>query len=111
MWAVECCYRLCGLGEQDGSHDRPLSPRIKESSYTEKVMKVLDVPSTGKRGVVVGQGGRYGQVSRILAIPTNPRSTAQLAARQSLSTQAKIWRTLTQAQIAAWNTAAGAQPE
>ena len=72
-------------------------------------MKVLDVPSTGKRGVVVGQGGRYGQVSRTLAIPANPRTTAQLAVRQSLSTQAKIWRTLTQAQIAAWNTAAAAQ--
>jgi len=72
-------------------------------------MKILDVPSTGKRGVVVGQGGRYGQVSRILAIPTNPRSAAQLAARQALSNQAKKWRTLTQAQIAAWNTTAGAQ--
>jgi hypothetical protein len=72
-------------------------------------MKVLDVPSTGKRGVVVGQGGRYGQVSRTLAIPANPRTTAQLAVRQSLSTQAKIWRTLTQAQIAAWNTTAAAQ--
>ena len=72
-------------------------------------MKVLDVPSTGKRGVVVGQGGRYGQVSRTLAIPTNPRTTAQLAVRQALSTQAKKWRTLTQAQIAAWNTTAADQ--
>jgi hypothetical protein len=72
-------------------------------------MKVLDVPSTGKRGVVVGQGGRYGQVSRTLAIPTNPRTTAQLAVRQALSNQSKRWRTLTQAQIAAWNTAAADQ--
>ena len=72
-------------------------------------MKILDVPSTGKRGVVVGQGGRYGQVSRLLGIPMNPRTTAQLAARQSFSNQAKTWRTLTQAQIAAWNTAAAAQ--
>jgi len=59
--------------------------------------------------VVVGQGGRYGQVSRTLAIPTNPRTTAQLAVRQALSLQAKKWRTLTQAQIAAWNTAAADQ--
>lgn len=66
-------------------------------------MKILDVPQSGKRGITVSQGGRYGQISRALAIPTNPRTAGQLAVRQRLAAVAARWRTLTQAQRDAWD--------
>jgi hypothetical protein len=37
-------------------------------------MKILDIPQSGKRGLTVSQGGRYGQISRALVIPSNPRT-------------------------------------
>jgi hypothetical protein len=72
-------------------------------------MKVLDIPGSGKCGVIVRQGGRFGQFNRTLAIPSNPRSTAQLAVRNRLTTEARAWRALTQDQRNAWIEAAKAQ--
>ena len=71
-------------------------------------MKILDVPQSGKRGVTVSQGGRYGQISRALVIPTNPRTPAQMLIRNRLSGVAAMWRNLTQAQRDAWTAAAKA---
>lgn len=69
-------------------------------------MKIIDVPQAGKRGINVSQGGRYGQISRALVIPTNPRSEYQLERRQWLGNLAINWRGITEAQRIAWNTAA-----
>ena len=69
-------------------------------------MKILDVPQSGKRGVTVSQGGRYGQISRALVIPTNPRSAPQMLIRNRLSGVAAQWRQLTQDQRDAWTAAA-----
>ncbi len=38
------------------------------------VMKILDIPQSGKKGLNVSMNGRYGQVRRTLVIPTNPRT-------------------------------------
>ena len=69
-------------------------------------MKILDIPQSGKRGLNVSEGGRNGQISRILAIPSNPRSDAQMAVRHALSSMAAKWRTLTEEQRLAWIAAA-----
>jgi hypothetical protein len=69
-------------------------------------MKILDVPQCGKRGVTVSQGGRYGQISRALVIPTNPRTPAQMLIRNRLSGVAAQWRQLSQEQRDAWTAAA-----
>ncbi len=69
-------------------------------------MKNLDIPQSGKRGLTVSQGGRYGQISRALVIPTNPRSAAQMLQRNYMGNVAAKWRTLTQAQRDAWTAAA-----
>jgi hypothetical protein len=69
-------------------------------------MKVLDIPGSGKLGVFVQTGGRYGQVRRILAIPTNPRSTPQLDVRERLTRESQAWRNLTQIERNAWIEAA-----
>jgi hypothetical protein len=39
-------------------------------------MKILDIPQSGKRGLNVSQAGQFGQISRALAIPSNPRTQA-----------------------------------
>ncbi len=69
-------------------------------------MKILDIPQSGKRGPNVSLGGRFGQTSREMVIPTDPRTGAQLRVRRFLSDVASKWRTLTQAQRDAWTTEA-----
>ncbi len=65
-------------------------------------MKILDIPQSGKRGLTVSQQGAFGQVSRALAIPENPRTPAQLAVRAKMSRVSARWRALTEARRAAW---------
>jgi hypothetical protein len=65
-------------------------------------MKILDIPQSGKRGLNVSQAGQFGQISRTLAIPANPRTDAQMSVRDNLSRVAAKWRTLTETQRAEW---------
>jgi hypothetical protein len=69
-------------------------------------MKILDIPQSGKRGLTVSQGGRNGQISRALVIPTNPQTDAQLRVRSFLGSVASQWGALTQAQRDAWTAVA-----
>jgi hypothetical protein len=69
-------------------------------------MKILDIPQSGKRGLNVSQNGAFGQISRTLAIPSNPRTSAQMKVRANLSKVAAAWRALTEAQRVAWVAAA-----
>jgi len=69
-------------------------------------MKVQDVPQLGKLGLTVTWPGRNGLIRRILAIPANPRTTAQLNIRQHLASQAAAYDQLTDAQQEAWIAAA-----
>ena len=69
-------------------------------------MKILDIPQSGKRGLNVSQAGQFGQISRTLAIPSNPRSAAQMGVRNILKRVSASWRALQEAQRAAWMAAA-----
>jgi len=71
-------------------------------------MKILDIAQSGKRGLNVSQKGQFGQISRTLAIPENPRSPAQMSVRVRLSRVAARWRKLTEPQRVAWMAAATA---
>ena len=71
-------------------------------------MKILDIPQSGKRGLNVSQAGQFGQISRTLAIPANPRTPAQMAVRDNLSRVAARWRVLTEPQRVEWMEAASA---
>ena len=71
-------------------------------------MKILDIPQSGKRGLNVSQAGQFGQISRTLAIPANPRTAAQMSVRDNLSRVAAKWRALTETQRAEWMAAASA---
>ena len=69
-------------------------------------MKILDIPQSGKRGLYVSQAGQFGQISRALAIPSNPRSKAQMTVRDILTKVSARWRALLESQRAAWIAAA-----
>ena len=69
-------------------------------------MKILDIPQSGKRGLYVSQRGRYGQISRILVIPANPRTVPQMGVRAILSRVTARWRSLEQLERTAWISAA-----
>ena len=71
-------------------------------------MKILDIPQSGKRGLNVSQAGQFGQISRTLAIPENPRTPAQMTVRDNLSRVAARWRALTEPQRVEWMEAATA---
>jgi hypothetical protein len=71
-------------------------------------MKILDIPQSGKRGLNVSQKGQFGQISRTLAIPANPRTAAQMTIRDNLSRVAAKWRALTETQRVEWMEAATA---
>jgi hypothetical protein len=69
-------------------------------------MKILDIPQSGKRGLNVSQAGQFGQISRALAIPSNPRTPAQMTTRGILTKVSARWRALLETQRAAWMAAA-----
>jgi hypothetical protein len=69
-------------------------------------MKILDIPQSGKCGVVVSLGGRTGQYRRILVIPGNPQTEPQLLIRNFLGNAASLWRQITEPQRLAWIAAA-----
>jgi len=57
---------------------------------------------SGKAGCVVASRNRNGSYLRTRTIPINPKTTSQQNARNNLSAIAATWRTLTDAQRAAW---------
>ena len=66
------------------------------------IMKVLDIPRSGKRGNRVWQSNRYGQYSYPAFIPFNPRTPAQVAVRGTFGAVSARWRTLTEEQRVIW---------
>lgn len=65
-------------------------------------VKIIDVPQSGSAGNLTSARNRSGQYMRQRAIPTQPRTTAQSAARARLTSLSAGWRGLTDAQRAAW---------
>ena len=66
-------------------------------------MKIIDVPQTGKLGLVVAFQGRNGLIRRIKAIPKQPNTFQQMAVRSRLTLAAAGFDLLTEAQQDAWN--------
>lgn len=66
-------------------------------------MKILDIPQSGSVGNQTSSRNRSGQYRRQRAMPTQPRTASQVAARSRMSSMSSAWRGLTDAQRAAWN--------
>lgn len=73
-------------------------------------MKILDVPQSGSVAGQTSSRNRFGQYRRSRAIPVNPNTTAQQAARDDFSAASQAWRGLTQAQRDAWAAYATTRP-
>jgi hypothetical protein len=65
-------------------------------------MKDPDIPRSGKRGGIVWQRNRYGQISHALVIPANPRTPEQVSVREVWSAVNARWPMLAQAQRECW---------
>ena len=72
------------------------------SVIAKSVMKVLDIPRSGKRGNRVWQRNRFCQYSYPAFIPYNPRTSAQRAVRGAFGAVSARWRTLSEAQRRVW---------
>ena len=69
-------------------------------------MKVLDIPSTGKRGMIVAYPSPYGQCQRAYGVPKNTLTEARSRVRIAFGTYARGWsKVLTQPQRDAWDAA------
>ena len=65
-------------------------------------MKMLDVPQSGSLAGQTSSRNRYGQYRRTRAIPVNPNSSFQVAARGRLNTLSAGYRALTTDQQENW---------
>lgn len=69
-------------------------------------MKVLDIPSSGKRGTVVAYRSRFGLCHRALVVPANTQTPARQHMRRAFGNFARAWGgVLTQAQRDRWDEA------
>jgi len=66
-------------------------------------MKYLGDPQSGSKAATTASRNASGQYYRTRAIPTQPRTAAQVAQRARLSSLSAGWRGLTSTQIASWN--------
>lgn len=65
-------------------------------------MKILDIPQSGSLAGTTSSRNRYGQYRRTRAIPVNPSTSFQTAARERLTDLSQRWRTLTALQRTGW---------
>lgn len=65
---------------------------------------------SGKNGGTINSHNKGGAYTKNFAMPTNPRTVYQVAARNLQTSFAQSWRSLTGAQRTAWNAAVGGFP-
>ena len=69
-------------------------------------MKILDIPQSGKRGVIVAFQSPFGLCHRQFVVPANPQTQARQRMRGSFGRLSSAWgKLLTQAQRNAWDAA------
>jgi hypothetical protein len=69
-------------------------------------MKVLDIPSSGKRGTVVAYQSKFGLCHRALVVPANTQTPARQHMRRAFGSFARAWGgVLTQTQRDRWDEA------
>ena len=74
-------------------------------------MKKLDVPQSGSQASTTASRNRFGQYNRTRAMPTQPRTASQVAARATFTDASQAWRGLTLFVRQAWNAYAAMTPK
>jgi len=82
-----------------------LAPNFKTKINMKSKWGALMVDGRGKLGGHVMAKNRSGSYMRTKVTPVNPATASQVQARNLLTFFAQSWRTLTAAQITAWNAA------
>jgi hypothetical protein len=72
-----------------------------------KFISPLISQASAKLGGTVFASNRGGNYARAKVAPVQPRTVSQQAVRANLSALSSLWKTLTAAQMAAWNAIAG----
>src|ERR1039457_315629 len=96
-----CTIRFCDSHamESTDSHTFLLTATAGLASITARlVMRVLEIPKSGKCGNTVWQRNRYCQYSYAAFVPFNPRTPAQVTVRGTFGAVSARWRALTQDQ-------------
>ena len=88
-----------GVGGQAGG--------LCQTATLENIMKIIDVPQSGKLGTFISFRTRFGQFRRRYVVPKDPRSPAQVGVRSRFGRVSARWRVLSDKQRAAWIAAAG----
>lgn len=80
------------------------------ASWHGSCVKILDVPQSGSVAGQTSSRNRFGQYRRTRAVPVNPNTAAQVAARSRLSELSAGWRDLSGGERDAWATYAEDHP-
>ena len=89
--------------ESTDSHTFLLTATAGLASITARlVMRVLEIPKSGKCGNTVWQRNRYCQYSYAAFVPFNPRTPAQVTVRGTFGAVSARWRALTEEQRIIW---------
>src|ERR1035437_2987621 len=96
-----------GAFRRAANRDGSRSGELDAATQNERnLVKVLDIPKSGRCGLTVAYQSRYGNCQRAWVLPDNPRTPAQRGRRKSFGHVAGAWsRVLTQLQREAWNVA------
>jgi len=76
--------------------------RPEHPTATGIIMRILDIPQSGKLGTTVSVRTRYGQVRRRYAVPSKAPTQAQLSSRETFGRVRFLWRTITDEQRGTW---------
>src|ERR1035441_4640155 len=82
-----------------------VTPSSRQHSE-RSLMKTLDIPKSGKCGLIVAYKSRFGSCQRAWVAPSNTQTYARQHMRRAFGSFAPAWgRVLTEAQRKAWNVA------
>lgn len=110
-WQAGTLYATPTAGKADGTLPAPSGvDTVLLRWHLSCCMKILDVPQSGSLAGQTSSRNRFGQYRRSRAIPVNPNTSAQQAARDDFSAASQAWRGLAQAQRDAWAAFAATRP-
>ena len=95
-----------GIDSRDRGDVERRAGGLGQNATLDSLMKIIDVPQSGRLGTFISFRNRYGQFRRRYVVPKDPRSPAQMGVRSRFGRVSARWRVITDEQRAAWTAAA-----